>query len=136
MCLRHVNKRQSSTCLCLEVVKAFDHVDQEHVAVKIIKNKKPFLNQAQIEVKLLELMNSNDRENKYYIGKTIIRLSMTVTVNICDLMRSLCTQLQSNMFIQPAVRVRERQVSSCGIMAKCTWVNVLNVFGFFSCCFS
>lgn len=51
-----------------QVVKAFDHIDQEHVAIKIIKNKKPFLNQAQIEVKLLELMNSNDRENKYYIG--------------------------------------------------------------------
>ncbi|KAK0057551.1 dual specificity tyrosine-phosphorylation-regulated kinase 1B-like isoform X1 [Biomphalaria pfeifferi] len=50
-----------------QVVKAFDHIDQEHVAIKIIKNKKPFLNQAQIEVKLLELMNSNDRENKYYI---------------------------------------------------------------------
>lgn len=50
-----------------QVVKAFDHVDQEQVAIKIIKNKKPFLNQAQIEVKLLELMNSNDRENKYYI---------------------------------------------------------------------
>lgn len=50
-----------------QVVKAFDHTDQEHVAIKIIKNKKPFLNQAQIEVKLLELMNSHDRENKYYI---------------------------------------------------------------------
>ncbi|GFR86326.1 dual specificity tyrosine-phosphorylation-regulated kinase 1A [Elysia marginata] len=50
-----------------QVVKAFDHTDGEHVAIKIIKNKKPFLNQAQIEVKLLELMNSHDRENKYYI---------------------------------------------------------------------
>ena len=52
-----------------QVVKAFDHSDQEPVAIKIIKNKKPFLNQAQIEVKLLELMNKHDAENKYYIGK-------------------------------------------------------------------
>lgn len=52
-----------------QVVKAFDHGDQEQVAIKIIKNKKPFLNQAQIEVKLLELMNKHDKENKYYIGK-------------------------------------------------------------------
>jgi len=52
-------------------VKAFDHNDQEPVAIKIIKNKKPFLNQAQIEVKLLELMNKHDMENKYYIGKNI-----------------------------------------------------------------
>lgn len=52
-----------------QVVKAFDHSDQEPVAIKIIKNKKPFLNQAQIEVKLLELMNKHDAENKYYIVK-------------------------------------------------------------------
>ncbi|XP_060560524.1 dual specificity tyrosine-phosphorylation-regulated kinase 1A-like isoform X4 [Ruditapes philippinarum] len=52
-----------------QVVKAYDHTDQEPVAIKIIKNKKPFLNQAQIEVKLLELMNKHDAENKYYIVK-------------------------------------------------------------------
>ena len=52
-------------------MKAYDHSDQEPVAIKIIKNKKPFLNQAQIEVKLLELMNKHDAENKYYIGKCI-----------------------------------------------------------------
>lgn len=49
-------------------MKAFDHEEQCHVAIKIIKNKKPFLNQAQIEVKLLEMMNRADAENKYYIG--------------------------------------------------------------------
>lgn len=54
------------------MVKAYDHGDQEHVAIKIIKNKKPFLNQAQIEVKLLELMNKHDKENKYYIGMSFI----------------------------------------------------------------
>ena len=53
----------------LQVVKAFDTTDQEFVAIKIIKNKKPFLHQAQIEVKLLELMNKHDAECKYYIGK-------------------------------------------------------------------
>lgn len=52
-----------------QVVKAFDHEENVHVAIKIIKNKKPFLNQAQIEVKLLEMMNRADADNKYYIGK-------------------------------------------------------------------
>jgi dual specificity tyrosine-phosphorylation-regulated kinase 1 len=51
-------------------VKAFDHEEQCDVAIKIIKNKKPFLNQAQIEVKLLEMMNRADADNKYYIGKS------------------------------------------------------------------
>lgn len=52
-----------------QVVKAFDHEDQCYVAIKIIKNKKPFLNQAQIEVKLLEMMNRADVDNRYYIVK-------------------------------------------------------------------
>lgn len=52
-----------------QVVKAYDHEDQCLVAIKIIKNKKPFLNQAQIEVKLLEIMNKADADNKYYIVK-------------------------------------------------------------------
>lgn len=55
--------------VCLQVVKAYDHHEQEWVAIKIIKNKKAFLNQAQIELRLLELMNKHDTEMKYYIGK-------------------------------------------------------------------
>ncbi|XP_072166377.1 dual specificity tyrosine-phosphorylation-regulated kinase 1B-like [Diadema setosum] len=52
-----------------QVAKAFDHQENEYVAIKIIKNKKPFLNQAQIEVRLLELMNKHDADSKYYIVK-------------------------------------------------------------------
>merc|ERR1719278_2322070 len=52
-----------------QVVKAFDHEDQAHVAIKIIKNKKPFLVQAQIEVRLLELMNRTDSDDKYHVVK-------------------------------------------------------------------
>lgn len=55
--------------MCPQVVKAYDHHEQEWVAIKIIKNKKAFLNQAQIELRLLELMNKHDTEMKYYIGK-------------------------------------------------------------------
>lgn len=50
------------------MVKAYDQVDQEHVAIKVIKNKKAFLNQAKIEVTILELLNRNDVDRKYYIG--------------------------------------------------------------------
>lgn len=55
-----------------QVVKAYDHDEQCHVAIKIIKNKKPFLNQAQIEVKLLEMMNRADADSKYYIGECFV----------------------------------------------------------------
>lgn len=53
-------------------MKAYDRVEQEWVAIKIIKNKKAFLNQAQIEVRLLELMNKHDTEMKYYIGNLLL----------------------------------------------------------------
>ena len=51
------------------MVKAYDHEEQCHVAIKIIKNKNCFLDQAQIEVRLLEMMNRADAENQYYIGE-------------------------------------------------------------------
>lgn len=52
-----------------QVVKAFDTQEQEFVAIKIIKNKRPFLQQAQIEVRLLELMNQHENEFSSYIVK-------------------------------------------------------------------
>ena len=39
------------------------------MAIKIIKNKKPFLVQAQIEVRLLEMMNRTDHDGKYHVVK-------------------------------------------------------------------
>jgi len=50
------------------VVKAYDLVDKEWIAIKIIKNKRAFYQQALIEKRLLELLNTKDVENKYYIG--------------------------------------------------------------------
>ncbi|XP_054020961.1 dual specificity tyrosine-phosphorylation-regulated kinase 1B-like [Dryobates pubescens] len=50
-----------------QVVKAYDHQAQEWVAIKIIKNKAAFLSQAQIELRLLQLMNQHHTEMKYYI---------------------------------------------------------------------
>lgn len=51
-----------------QVVKATDLLTGERVAIKIIKNKKAFLDQAHIEVKLLELMDKHEQNLKYYIG--------------------------------------------------------------------
>lgn len=58
-------------------MKAYDRAEQEWVAIKIIKNKKAFLNQAQIEVRLLELMNKHDTEMKYYIGNVFLDYDLT-----------------------------------------------------------
>jgi len=50
-----------------QVVKAYDRLSGEYVAVKIIKNKTPFFNQALIEIRLLEHMNSKDPDDQYKI---------------------------------------------------------------------
>uniref|UniRef100_A0A183DGP7 Dual-specificity kinase n=1 Tax=Gongylonema pulchrum TaxID=637853 RepID=A0A183DGP7_9BILA len=52
-----------------QVAKAYDTVEQQDVAIKIIKNKKPFHDQAQIEIRLLEMMNSQESESKHYVVK-------------------------------------------------------------------
>ncbi|RWS29151.1 serine/threonine-protein kinase minibrain-like protein [Leptotrombidium deliense] len=70
-----------------QVVKAYDHEEQCHVAIKIIKNKKPFLNQAQIEVKLLEMMNNYECNGSIYAsGKDKIGN---------EIKRSLCMEKSS-----------------------------------------
>ncbi len=51
------------------MVKAYDVVEKEWIAIKIIKNKRAFYQQALIEKRLLELLNTKDMENKYYIGE-------------------------------------------------------------------
>ena len=58
-----------SVCVCVQVVKAYDMEERAWVAIKIIKNKRAFYQQALIEKKLLELLNSKDPEGKYYIGE-------------------------------------------------------------------
>uniref|UniRef100_A0A1I8JDK0 dual-specificity kinase n=1 Tax=Macrostomum lignano TaxID=282301 RepID=A0A1I8JDK0_9PLAT len=50
-----------------QVVKAYDYQEQQYVAIKIIKNKKPFLNQAQIEVRLLEMMNQYPEASSFVV---------------------------------------------------------------------
>jgi len=50
-----------------QVVKALDRMQNEYVAVKIIKNKTPFYNQALVEIGLLDHMNSKDAEDQYYL---------------------------------------------------------------------
>ena len=56
--------------------------EKEWVAIKIVKNRKAFYNQALIEIRLLELLNKHDPENKCYIGMCVV-YSMYVCVCMC-----------------------------------------------------
>lgn len=48
-----------------QVVRAYDHVAHSPVAIKIIKNKKAFHSQAQIEVRLLKLIRQYQNDNAF-----------------------------------------------------------------------
>ncbi|KAK0407294.1 hypothetical protein QR680_019123 [Steinernema hermaphroditum] len=54
-----------------QVVRAWDFYEQREVAVKIIKNRPAFYRQAQYEIRLLEMMNAQDPENRYPIVRML-----------------------------------------------------------------
>ena len=56
--------------------------EKEWVAIKIVKNRKAFYNQALIEIRLLELLNKHDPENKCYIGMCV-HDSVCICVCVC-----------------------------------------------------
>lgn len=50
-------------------MKVFDHKRNEESALKIIRSKKKFFNQALIELKILKYIKDNDPENKTNLVK-------------------------------------------------------------------
>lgn len=50
-----------------QVVKAYDHKTQTHIAVKMVRNEKRFHRQAQEEIRILEHLRKQDKDNTYNI---------------------------------------------------------------------
>lgn len=50
-----------------QVVKAYDHKVQQHVALKMVRNEKRFHRQAQEEIRILEHLKKQDRDNSMNI---------------------------------------------------------------------
>lgn len=80
-----------------QVVSAFDKVANERVAIKIIKNKTPFYNQALSEIELLKLINAKDPDCNFgvrmkntfmYQGHLCIVFEL-LSINLYDLLRSM-----------------------------------------------
>jgi len=46
-----------------QVIKAYDHKTHQHVALKIMRNEKRFQRQAQEEIKILQFLKGQDKEN-------------------------------------------------------------------------
>ena len=56
-----------------QVVKAYDNQRDESVAIKIIKSKKPFLQQAKSEIELLQFLNQKDPTDTACIARFQVR---------------------------------------------------------------
>ena len=79
-----------------QVVKALDNTTQEWVAIKIIKSKKPFLQQAKTEIELLQFLNQKDptdtacivrlQEHFMFRGHQCLVFEM-LSYNLYDLLR-------------------------------------------------
>ena len=50
-----------------QVLKAYDHKTQTHIALKVVRNEKRFHRQAQEEVKILEHLRRQDKDNTHNI---------------------------------------------------------------------
>lgn len=64
-----------------QVVKVFDHKRKEQCALKIVRNRKRFHQQAMVEVKILKHLRDNDPEENYNIVK--IRDSFLFRKHVC-----------------------------------------------------
>lgn len=50
-----------------QVVKAYDHKTNQHVAIKMVRNEKRFHRQAQEEIRILEHLKKQDKDNNHNI---------------------------------------------------------------------
>jgi len=79
-----------------QVVKAYDQMVSQYVAIKIIKSKKPFLQQAKTEIELLQFLNCKDpldtacivrlQEHFLFRGHQCLVFEM-LSYNLYDLLR-------------------------------------------------
>lgn len=55
-----------------QVCEAYDRERQCKVAIKIIKNKTAFRNQAKIEIELLEAIRKSDADDVHHLGRNLL----------------------------------------------------------------
>ena len=75
-----------------QVIQAHDRVTNEDVAIKIIKNKQSFYNQAVIEIQLLEHLKKNDPHDKF--GVVQLKRYFIYREHLCLVFELLTIELQ------------------------------------------
>ncbi|OMJ72590.1 hypothetical protein SteCoe_28921 [Stentor coeruleus] len=140
-----------------QVVECYDYKRQEKVALKIIKNKKRFHQQAAVEIKILQQLRENDIEGKYNVVKIknyfIFRRHICITfellsLNLYELLRQnnfegLSLTLIHRFSVQLLVclqYIAKQKVIHCdlkpeNILLKDTEKALINIIDFGSSCF-
>ncbi|PVV02352.1 hypothetical protein BB560_003195 [Smittium megazygosporum] len=101
-----------------QVFRAIDHKTRQVVAIKVIRNRKRFHNQAQIEVRLLMHLRGCDSDDSHHILKTldhfVFRSHLCIVTELLSI--NLYEWLKANYFIgTPQILLRSftKQILSC-----------------------
>eukprot|EP00501_MAST-03F_sp_TOSAG23-6_P002164 GSMAST32.ASY1.ANO1.2264.1 assembled CDS len=119
-----------------QVVRAFDRRKKTHVAIKIIKSRKPFTKQAQTEINLLEYLNSKDPHDKCYNLYDLLRNTSFNGVSL-NLIRKFGLQLlQALAFLSlPEINVVHCDLKPENILLRHPRRSAIKVIDFGSSCY-
>ena len=112
-----------------KVVKAYDHQNQEYVALKIIRNKSRFHQQAAVEIKALKYLKDRDTDERYNIIhiKDYFQFRKHICIAFELLSINLYEFLKSNKFQGFSLRLVRRfavqLLQSLRLMRKCNIVH-------------
>lgn len=140
-----------------QVSKAMDHKTQTQVALKIIKNKKKFHEQALVEVKVLKHLNNKDGDNSFRVvrmlGNFIFRDHMVIVfqlqgMSLYDLhkanrfapMTEASIRTFARQLLQTLVLTHREHVVHCdmkpeNVLLELGSKSAINVIDFGSACF-
>ena len=83
-----------------QVVKAYDHKSHQHVALKMVRNEKRFHRQAQEEIRILEHLRKQDKDNTFNLihmfDHFVFRSHMCITFELLSI--NLYELIKKNKF--------------------------------------
>ncbi|KAI4466147.1 dual specificity protein kinase [Holotrichia oblita] len=87
-----------------QVIRALDHMTNQHVAIKIIRNKKRFHHQALVEVRILDHLRKRDKEGLHNVIHMqeyfYFRNHLCISFELMSMSHYLSFSLQENVLLK------------------------------------